>query len=373
MEVTTALGAAPSLMPLTMKSSTSRVSCESIAGDLPSSQSTAAAGRVEQLEEVARQALVRRRPGRRCRRWRRRLVDVLPGGRRLGHLVGAVVEQRGVGVVRHAPSTCPRSCPSRAVDGMNSSLRCSITGGDVLDPALAGELGRPDDVDAHHVAIVGPGLRALDQLVALLVGGLGQLQQLGCDARAPSLNAAIGLGERAAHVLGQAERDVALGAVGSVGGEGLPPPVTPAWRRCRRCLRRRVVVAATGRERRTGTRDEPSPARNVSSLLLPPRPRAARHPRRVETGFNVTRSVTGFNSVRVSLHDREHRRAHGHPEIRDVAAARRRERGHGFARAQRHGEASRRSKRAASCRRSRTSTTARTRSRATCRSAVRAR
>ena len=53
----------------------------------------------------------------------------------------------------------------------------------VLEPFLRGELGGPDHVGLEDVAVGRLGLLALDELLALLVGRLGELDQLGVEAR----------------------------------------------------------------------------------------------------------------------------------------------------------------------------------------------
>jgi hypothetical protein len=52
---------------------------------------------------------------------------------------------------------------------------------EVVEPLLRRELGGPDDVGVEDVAVAGLRLLALDELVALRVGGSGELDQLGLE------------------------------------------------------------------------------------------------------------------------------------------------------------------------------------------------
>ena len=149
---------------------------------LPPSLRHRAAGREGQLEVVAGQALVRRA-----------LVDdpALLGGvgidllpcrrRRAAALVGAVVDEGRVAGLGNAPVLVGVVHRLERRGDVLRLLRLDV-GGQVVQPLLAGELGRPDHVGAEDVAVVGLGLLALDELGALLVSGRRELGQRGLVA-----------------------------------------------------------------------------------------------------------------------------------------------------------------------------------------------
>ncbi|CAH0164929.1 hypothetical protein SRABI26_01045 [Arthrobacter sp. Bi26] len=89
--------------------------------------------------------------------------------------VRAEVEQRAVGVVRGAHQGVP---VGRGVDGGGDHL---ISGdrvrGQRQDPLVGGELGGPDHVQVQHAEGVRLDLRVLDELLALLVRGVGQFDE----------------------------------------------------------------------------------------------------------------------------------------------------------------------------------------------------
>ncbi len=183
----------------------------------------------------------------------RLLVDVLPGGRHLVDLVGPVVDEGGVRVLRRAPDLA--LVRGRLERGRDEALLDRLhVGREVVQPALRRELGGPDHVGAEDVAVRGLGLLALDELGALLVGRGRELDDLGLEALRLVLlvEAAAPLLGLARRVLAGAVRDGALGALHRVRRRS-------SWRsRSRRRLRRRLR-RRWSRPRRHRIRRTPSP------------------------------------------------------------------------------------------------------------------
>ena len=187
-------------------------------------------------------------------------VDLLPGLGRCVDLVGAVVEEAGVGLVRDAPHLV-------LVGGGGERGRDEVVLAaldvrrQVVEPLLDGELGRPDDVGVEDVALGGLRLLARDELVALLVGGLGELDELGGDAVVLGVERLDRLRSWTRSCPCRAERDLALGGVhrgrvdhlGALDGR---PGVASAPPR-RRCL---VFAAAGGDQQRDDEQREPRAA-----------------------------------------------------------------------------------------------------------------
>ena len=166
-----------------------------------------AAGGEGELQPVAGQALVGRALEDDAALLAGLLIGVLPGRRRLVDLVGAVVDEGRVGVLRRAPDLAlvggglQRRRDEAVLDRLD-------VGRQVVQPALRGELRGPDHVGAEHVAVGRLGLLALDELRALLVGRGRELDDLGLEALVGEL-----LVEALAPLLGLAGR-VLAGAVG---------------------------------------------------------------------------------------------------------------------------------------------------------------
>ena len=152
-------------------------------------------------------------------------------------------------------------CAVSSVEGMKSPLRGSMISLVSCSQFLGGELGGPDHVHAEHVALAGLGAQALDQLRALLVGRLRQLDQLHGDVRVLLLEQVDRRAVGAARVLADAPGDVALG-------------LARISRRSLRCVAAAfvVVVAAAGhRQAERATKDcnpDPDPHVNPPPALL---------------------------------------------------------------------------------------------------------
>ncbi len=180
------------------------------------------------------------------------LVDLLPGLRHLLDLVGAVVEEARVGLLRHGPGLAVvRGRLERRRDEL--ALTLLHVRRQVQQPLLRRELSRPDDVGVEDVALARLRLLALDELVALLIGGLGELEQLGREALALVL-----LVEdldrfllRAGGVLARAVGDLSLGAVHRGEVDRLGTLRRSGLLRARRC-RLRLRLRRRRRNRRPG-------------------------------------------------------------------------------------------------------------------------
>ena len=171
-----------------------------------------AAGRVGDLEEVAGQALVRRALVDDAVVLGGRGIDLLPRGRHLVDLVGAVVQERRVGLLRHAPRL---AVVVHRVERRRDQVALALLGvrRHVEDPLLRRELRRPDHVGVEDVALAGLRLLALDELRALLVGRGGELQHRGVHVGIRLVERLDRGGLVARGVLAEAERHIALGAV----------------------------------------------------------------------------------------------------------------------------------------------------------------
>src|SRR6185437_14190545 len=178
-----------------------------------------AARRVEQLEVVHGQALVLEALVDDPVLGLRLLVDLVPVAGRLRHLVGAVVEERRVRVERQRPVL---ALVVRRLERARDELVLARVhrAGHVLEPALRGELGGPHHVHAEHVALRRLGALSLGELVELLGGVLGQLDELGLHVRVRLVVHLHDLLERAAGVLADAPGHRALGVLSGVRGHG---------------------------------------------------------------------------------------------------------------------------------------------------------
>src|SRR6185437_13339534 len=178
-----------------------------------------AARRVEQLEVVHGQALVLEALVDDPVLGLRLLVDLVPVAGRLRHLVGAVVEERRVRVERQRPVL---ALVVRRLERARDELVLARVhrAGHVLEPALRGELGGPHHVHAEHVALRRLGALSLGELVELLGGVLGQLDELGLHVRVRLVVHLHDLLERAGGVLADAPGHAALGVLSGVCGHG---------------------------------------------------------------------------------------------------------------------------------------------------------
>src|SRR4029079_14553900 len=222
-----------------------------------------AAGAVEQLEEVHGEALVARSLVDEVPVALRVLVDLLPGLRRLLHLVGAVVEEACVRVERNGPVLVVEL---GAVDGRADELVLVRVHpvAEVVDPALRGVLGGPDRVYAEHVALARLGPEPLHLLGALIVGRGRQLDQLHLGARVLVVEELDHGRERAGRVLADAPADVALRVLRITSGERLVAPAAAGAAAA-------TAPAAAGREGQRGHHDRecdyrPSELHGGSSL-----------------------------------------------------------------------------------------------------------
>ena len=178
--------------------------------------------------------------------WLGLLVDLLPGRGDLVDLVGAVVEEAGVGDARHAPDLVLVVTGS-SVEGMNSALRASTYG--VMSSSHFCEANSAVQTTSASKTSQSRGLGALalDELVALLVGGLRELEQLGVQARVGLVELLDGPLEVARGVLAGAVRTSpfalsidATSILGALGLAGAPRATAAAPRRRRRTRRRRM-------------------------------------------------------------------------------------------------------------------------------------
>jgi len=103
-------------------------------------------------------------------------VDLLPRPRLLVDLVGAVVEEPGVGLLGHAPVL---AVVVRGGERRRDELVLALLDDrrEVVEPLLRGELGGPDHVGVEDVAVGRARLLALDELGALLVRRRGKLHE----------------------------------------------------------------------------------------------------------------------------------------------------------------------------------------------------
>ena len=192
------------------------------------------------------------------------VVDLLPGRRHLLDLVGAVVEERRVGLLRHAPAL---AVVGDRLERRRDELvlaRLDVRR-HVVEPLLGRELRRPDHVGGEDVALARLGLLALDELGALLVGATSGTRRsladeaLGLFFALNSLTDAFGV---AGGVLAHAEGDVALGVVHR---RGVDRPWRPRSSRSRSVLgaaaAAAVVVVAAGGDQAAHQRGAAEPAR----------------------------------------------------------------------------------------------------------------
>ena len=215
-------------MPSAMNVRTSLTSCESAVAFLPSSETMLPPLRVEELEEVDRQALVAEALVDDAVVACGLLVERLPVLRRRADLVGAVVDEARVGVERDGPVLALElRGVHRGLDELVAVLRDVV--GDVLQPALGGVLRGPDHVHAEHVALGGLGAQALDLKPALLDRVLRQLEELDVGVRVRLVEVVDDRSERAGRVLADAPRHVAGGLrLGGLLGRGCAAAVVAA-------------------------------------------------------------------------------------------------------------------------------------------------
>ena len=165
---------------------------------------------------------------------------------RVGHLVGAAVEQPRAGDLRHRPvAAVVLVRRQRRRDELVLAALDVVA--QVHDPLLLGELGDPDHVGLVDVAVRRLGLEALDRLLALLVGSVRELDELGLQALVlvALVEAVDGAVVAAAVVLAGAERDGAGRVLGLRRARAPPsrpacsPSPRPPVRSSRRPRRRR--------------------------------------------------------------------------------------------------------------------------------------
>src|SRR3954451_23649077 len=170
------------------------------------------AGGEHQLEEVAGEPLIGGALVDDAAVLGRLLVHLLPGRRDLLDLVVAVVEEARVRRLRHAKLlVLERNGLKRRLDEVR--LAALDVRRHVVQPLLRRKLRGPDDVGGKDVALARLRLLALDELLALGVGGSRELEDLHRDA---GVLGVIGLDPRvrvAGSVLAGAIRDLALGAL----------------------------------------------------------------------------------------------------------------------------------------------------------------
>jgi hypothetical protein len=94
---------------------------------------------------------------------------------RLLQQVGAVVEQAAVGGHRYGVELV--AVLSGLDDRVEHLAGRELVGRQLVDPAVGGELGVPDDVEREDGVLVRLGLGVLDHLLALRVGVRGQLDE----------------------------------------------------------------------------------------------------------------------------------------------------------------------------------------------------
>src|SRR3954452_5370920 len=170
------------------------------------------AGGEHQLEEVAGEPLIGGALVDDAAVLGRLLVHLLPGRRDLLDLVVAVVEEARVRRLRHAKLlVLERDGLKRRLDEVR--LAALDVRRHVVQPLLRRKLRGPDDVGGKDVALARLRLLALDELLALGIGGSRELEDLHRDA---GVLGVIGLDPRvrvAGSVLAGAIRDLALGAL----------------------------------------------------------------------------------------------------------------------------------------------------------------
>src|SRR3954469_25168279 len=249
-----------------------------------------AAGGEAELEEVTRQALVRRALVDDAAVLGGLLVDGLPRLRDRLDLLRVVVEEAGVGRLGDAEVLVLE------VDGLErraDELRLAALDDlrHVVDPLLRRELRRPDHVGREDVAVAGLRLLALDELLALRVGRGRELEQLDGDAGVLGvvrLHPRVGVAGR---VLALAVRDRALGAVRGVrvddlrAGGRLPPAAGSGPAATATAATAAVASAAARGDDKRAQRDGYCRAQTKATSHATPPP-----------GTYIARAVTGFRN-----------------------------------------------------------------------------
>src|SRR5919202_3155079 len=245
-----------------------------------------------ELEEVTREALVRRALVDDAALLRGLLVDRLPRRRRALDLVGPVEEERRVAGRRDAPEL------AGVVDGLERRLdelaaELAHVRREVVEPLLARELRGPDHVGAEDVAVVALRLLALDELRALLVGGRRELGQHDLVALRRVLRVEVldELVRGPVRVLALAVVDGALGRavervrVDHLRAGDLHPPTVGVAGAATTAAAAAASAATAGGDQQGGRDDRCCAQTKATSHATPP------------PGTWIARAVTGFRSV----------------------------------------------------------------------------